>query len=294
MGAHALPPTRPLIPPPLPLPPQEVHRAARREADNVAARNDRGRGPPPGRGGPPFPGETQRRPSGVDHLRRDELPTAPMKAGLGARTASSELSLRPQGFGGSKGASPARGAGERVRVAAPAPGPSRVAQQQQQQQEQQQQPAAAAAERERPAAAAPRRAEGSEDSASAGGSARPSDAGGGGGGGGSGGGGLTETEVHGHIESIMKLLFGQTDDTGETPEALLAQVVESADDLGGALQELLRQCLDVRGVELDERLEKPKVRQRGGSRAVRGCGVLGRRSGEINSCASGQPAGATV
>jgi hypothetical protein len=176
-----------------------------------------------------------------------------MKAGLGARTASSELSLRPQGFGGSKGASPARGAGERLRPAVPAPGPSRVAQQQQQQQqeEEQQEPAAPAA-RERPPAAAPRRPEDSEDGTSAGGSARLSEAGG-------GGGGLTETEVHGHIESITKLLFGQADDTGETPEALLGAVVESADDVGGALQELLRQCLDVRGPGLEERLEKPKV-----------------------------------
>ncbi|KAI8467672.1 MAG: MIF4G domain-containing protein [Monoraphidium minutum] len=89
---------------------EEVHRAAKREADTIAARNDRGgRGPPPGRSGSGAYGEPPPRRAGVDHLRRDELPTAPMKAALGARTSSSELSLRPQGFG-LKGASPMRGA----------------------------------------------------------------------------------------------------------------------------------------------------------------------------------------
>lgn len=70
---------------------------------------------------------------------------------------------------------------------------------------------------------------------------------------------LSETEVHGHLDSIVKLLFGQADDTGETPQALLRAVAGSADDVGGALQELLRACLDVRGVPLEERLEKPKA-----------------------------------
>ncbi|KAI8471249.1 MAG: MIF4G domain-containing protein [Monoraphidium minutum] len=235
---------------------EEVHRAAKREADNVAARNDpRGnRGPPPGRGPPGGYGapEMPRRPSGVDHLRRDELPTAPMKAALGARTASTEISLRPQGFG-LKGASPMRGAGERrpligvaSRMGAPEqpPPPARPAPPMAQQQQQPAPPPA------RPGP--PQR--GSEEgaaSASAGGSARPSEAG--------GGTPLSEAEVQGRVTSIVKLLFGQADDTGETPEALLAGLVAGAEDVGGALQQLLHQCLDVRGVPLDERFEKPKA-----------------------------------
>jgi len=241
----------PTYPPP---PQQDVHRAARREADNVA-RNDRGGrgGGPPGRGG--SYGDLPRRGSGVDHLRRDELPTAPMKAQLGARTASTEISLRPQGFGGSKGASPMRGAGEKRPPSAaplrtsssgaadqlPPTGRSSSSQHVQQQASQQR-----------------RSSGGDDDEGSAAGSGRHSEAEAGASGGGAAA-VLSETEVHGHLDSIVKLLFGQADDTGETPQALLRAVADSADDVGGALQELLRACLDVRGVPLEERLEKPKV-----------------------------------
>lgn len=259
---------------------QEVHRAAKREQDNVAARNDRGGGRgPPGRGPPGAAyGEMPRRPGGVDHLRRDELPTAPMKAQLGARTASTEISLRPQGFG-LKGASPMRGAGER-RPAATAvgtrmapeqpPPPARTAQQPSQQQ--QREPAL-------------QQQRSGEEESSAPDSGRPSEA---------GGAALSEVEVHGHVESIVKLLFGQTDDTGETPQELLRAVVSNAEDVGGALQQLLRQCLDVRGVPLEERLEKPKVGARKGLGEYRCLGsaespaikVLGRICQDYSCCSS--------
>jgi hypothetical protein len=74
-----------------------------------------------------------------------------------------------------------------------------------------------------------------------------------------GGVGLSQAEVQSAVESIVKLLFGQTDDTGSTPEELLRLVVGGAEDVGEALQEVLRRSLDVRGVALEERLEKPKV-----------------------------------
>jgi hypothetical protein len=237
----------------------------------VAARNDRGRGPPPGRGPPgPMPGyapEPPRRPS-VDHLRRDELPTAPMKAALGARTSSTELSLRPGGLGGPKGASPMRGAGER-RLAPGAGVASRMGMLEQpppparpqpppppQQQQQQQQPAPPA----------PRQGQrSSEDDASAPGSGRPSEevGGSGGGAGGAAAGAMSDAEVSGAVDSVVKLLFGQADDTGEAPEDLLAAVVAGAGDVGAALQELLRRALDVRGAPLEERFDKPKARGAG-------------------------------
>jgi hypothetical protein len=81
----------------------EVHREARREAA-AAARAGSGRlGGPPG----PPPGPPGAYGGGGPSLRREDLPTKPIGAGLGARQASEELSFRPASY--SRGGPPPAG-----------------------------------------------------------------------------------------------------------------------------------------------------------------------------------------
>jgi hypothetical protein len=249
----------------------EVHREARREAAAAAARAGSGR---LGGGGPPPPPPSYER--GGPSLRREDLPTKPIGAGLGARQASEELSFRPATYSrggpppggppggggrggggpggpgappiGGRGAGPpgmggGRGAGATGGASASIPEDSAVG-------------GGGGAGRGRGAAvaAAPAAA-----AAGAGAAAAAASAGGRGSPGASAsrpsGGAVGDEEVTRRVKGVAEALtMGNAEEAADALQRLRADGA----DMALAVRRLLAQALDVRGVPVEERLERLK------------------------------------
>jgi len=230
---------------------EDVHKEARREAQTIA------------RGGSSRLERGDRRDSGAlnfpsrsmqdsQHLRRDDLPTAPLAATLGSRTASSDLSLRPQGGGPfASRQSPARTERTRIRIGGPSalggaasvpPPPVRAG-------DRMSDEGTKAAERPAAAAAAEPAVEAVAD------------------------GGLSPKEVAvaarklpGDVRNKAKdlaeaLLKGEAlvGDTGDSAATVLADVITKEEQAAPVvILAILLEALNIRGVDMSERLTKLK------------------------------------